>query len=166
MNKKLLQILYEEYSKELYLYIYSFCHNREVADDLMQETFLKAILSLSDTHKNMRAWLYMVARNLYFNYAKKEKQKIYLQNEEYEDYSWILDLEEKVILDEKKKILYQALNRLPDKKKEVLMLQYFGGLSQKQIATILHITLENVRILACRAKRQLKIYMEEMGYDI
>ena len=166
MNKKLLQQLYEKYRKELYLYICSLCHDTVSADDLLQETFLKAILSLPDNHTNMRAWLYMVARNLYFNYAKKENKKVYIENEDELENEVDTDLLERMIFNEKKKVLYQALNHLPEKKREILTLQYFGELSQKEIAAILHITPENVRVLAYRAKRELKIYMEEKGYDI
>ena len=39
----------------------------------MQETFVKAFLSLPDVNKNVRAWLYMVARNLFFNHYRREK---------------------------------------------------------------------------------------------
>lgn len=166
MNKKLLQQLYETYRQELYIYICSLCHNTTLADDLLQETFLKAILSLPDNHTNMRAWLYMVARNLYFNYIKKESKKVYIENENELGNEMDTDLLDRMIFNDKKKILYQALNHLPEKKREILTLQYFGGLSQKEIAVILHITPENVRVLACRAKRELKSYMEEMGYDI
>ena len=66
MEKHLLSQLYQTYGREIYLYLFSLCKNSELAEDLMQETFVKALLSLSDSHKNMRAWLYLVARNSYF----------------------------------------------------------------------------------------------------
>ena len=62
MDRRLLEQLYRAYYRELYLYIFSFCKNPALAEDLLQETFLKAILSLPDSHTNMRAWLY---RTLY-----------------------------------------------------------------------------------------------------
>jgi RNA polymerase sigma-70 factor (ECF subfamily) len=46
-----------------------------------------------------------------------------------------------------------------------LQLQYFGGLSQKEIAGVLGLTPANVRVLALRAKRELKCFLEENGYD-
>ena len=51
----------------------------ELVEDLLQETFLKALLSLPDDHTNMRAWLYLVARNLLFNYYHREKEKVPLE---------------------------------------------------------------------------------------
>lgn len=167
MQSKILQQLYARYQKELYLYLFSLCHSRELAEDLVQETFLKALLSLSDEHRNMRAWLYLVARNLYFNYRNREKKVTYFEDvgdtfiDEQET-----DLLQRLLVDERLQLLYQALQHLDGQKREILTLQYFGGLSQKEIAALLKISPENVRVLAYRSKRELKKYMEENHYDI
>ena len=71
VDNEILLKLYSLYQKELYLYLYSFCGDRHLAEDLLHETFLKALLALPDGHTNMRAWLYMVARNLFYNQQKK-----------------------------------------------------------------------------------------------
>ena len=72
MDNEILLKLYGLYQKELYLYLYSLCGDGHLAEDLLHETFLKALLALPDGHTNMRAWLYMVARNLFYNQQKKE----------------------------------------------------------------------------------------------
>ena len=69
---------------------------------------------------------------------------------------------EKILEEENRRILYQAIRRLEVKKREVIQLQYFGGMSQKEIAAVLHITPENVRVLAYRAKKELKKDLEEL----
>ena len=79
MNRELLQQLYARYSREIYLYLFSLCGSAPPAEDLLQETFLQALLSLSDCHSNARAWLYLVARNLYLNYRKKAARNISLE---------------------------------------------------------------------------------------
>ncbi len=81
MDNEILKRLYEQYGKELYLYILSMCRNRAVAEDIIQETFLKAILALDERHSNMRAWLYMVARNLCINYLKKVGRETSVDND-------------------------------------------------------------------------------------
>ena len=73
VDNELFMKLYGAYQKELYLYLYSLCRNRHQAEDLLHETFLKALLALPDGHTNMRAWLYMVARNLFYNQQKKNE---------------------------------------------------------------------------------------------
>lgn len=154
MDNRLLKQLYQKYQKEIYLYLYSLCKNRDLAEDLTQETFLKAILSLPDSHTNVRAWLYMVARNLYFNHKKKDRKQVSLEefgDEMCDDTS--TQVLEHLLQDERRRLLYQALQHLKEDKREVLMLQYFGGLSQKEIAALLRKTPENIRILAYRGKK-------------
>ena len=162
MEQKLLTLVYEKYHRELYLYIYSLSRNHHIAEDLTQETFLKALLSLPEEHGNIRAWLYMVARNLFFNYRKKASRNVSLE-EEMKRSDEEKDLLANMIENERKLQRYQALKKLDMKKREILLLQYFGDLSQKEIAAVLHITPENVRVLAYRAKKELKKYMEQQG---
>lgn len=71
------------------------------------------------------------------------------------------DLLEKILEEENRRMLYQAIRRLEIKKREIIQMQYFGGMSQKEIAAVLHITPENVRVLAYRAKKELKKYLEK-----
>lgn len=162
MEQKLLTLVYEKYHRELYLYIYSLSRNHHIAEDLTQETSLKALLSLPEEHGNIRAWLYMVARNLFFNYREKASRNVSLE-EEMKRSDEEKDLLANMIENERKLQLYQALKKLDMKKREILLLQYFGDLSQKEIAAVLHITPENVRVLAYRAKKELKKYMEQQG---
>lgn len=167
MDKRILSHLYKAYQKEIFLYLFTLCKNKDMAEDLMQETFMKAILSLPDDHTNMRAWLYRVARNLYFNDRKKDRRNIPLEIVEdklYEDSS--NRMLEHLITDESKRLLFLALQHLSNLKREILTMQYYGDLSQKEIAALLKLTPENVRVLAYRAKRELKIYLEENGYDV
>ncbi len=168
MDNHILKQLYEQYGTELYLYLYSLCHDHSLAEDLRQETFLKALLALPDYHTNMRAWLYLVARNLYFNRRKKDKCLIPLE----EMHNEIMypngtdDILDRLIAKKQIRMLYRALSMLSPQKSEILMMQYFGNITHREIAAILHLTPENVRVLSYRAKKELKIYMEANGYDL
>ena len=73
MDKILLKTIYEKYGREVFLYILYLCGDVATAEDITQETFVKALLSLGDAHTNPKAWLYMVARNLTFNHRRKMK---------------------------------------------------------------------------------------------
>ena len=139
---------YRRYSREIYLYLYSLCKSRETAEDLMQEVFLKALLSLPDQNENLRAWLYKVARNACFNELRNRKREV------------------EMIRNEQKKMLYEAMLKLPDRQREILELFYFSEMSMKQIAEIMKLTPQNVRVLAYRAKKQLREYMEVKEYEL
>ena len=170
MENDVLAAVYRTYSREIYLYLYGLSHNRQLSEDLMQETFAKALITVVTADTGIRAWLYKVARNLYFNTYRKDKRLIIgLENAENKAEIRV-EIEEsllsKLLRTEREKALYKALNKLESKKREVLLLQYFSGLSGKDIAKLLDITTENVRILVFRGKKELKLYLEEAGYEI
>ena len=170
MENDVLAVVYRAYSREIYLYLYGLSHNRQLSEDLMQETFVKALITVGTADMGIRAWLYKVARNLYFNTYRKDKRLI-IGLENAENKAEIREEAEesplsKLLTTEREEVLYKALNKLEGKKREVLLLQYFSGLSGKDIAKLLDITTENARILAFRGKKELKLYLEEAGYEI
>lgn len=48
VEKDILEVLYRKYTRQVYLYLYSICHNHALAEDLMQETFLKAFCTVEN----------------------------------------------------------------------------------------------------------------------
>ncbi len=163
MDSEMLRQFYRRYASEIYLYLYSLCKSRELAEDLMQDVFLKALLSLSNSHTNIRAWLYKVARNTYLNELRKRNRESELDETTAISGDKLL---ESIILNEQKKTLYQAMMKLPDRQREILELFYFSEMNMKEIASVLMLTPENVRVLACRAKKQLRNEMEGDGYEL
>ena len=163
MHQKQLEQLYLQCQKELYLYLYGLCQNQALAEDLVQETFLKALLSLPDHHPNFRAWLYLVARNLFLDTQRKDSRLEPLDREPpgTEDILW-----NRLLADEQKSALYEALGTLEPRKREILLLQYFSRLPQKEIAALLHLRPDHVRVLASRGRQELKTRLEELGYDL
>lgn len=118
----------------------------------------------------MRAWLYMVARNLYYNYYNRQKKQMTIESYDFEHAAMEVhtsgrevliqsDILEEVIHKEEKKQLLEAVSQLKGQKKEVILLQYFGDFSQKEIAAMLKITPGNVKVLSYRAKKELKEYL-------
>ena len=174
MDKDMLRQFYRRYADEIYLYLYSLCKSRETAEDLMQKVFLKALLSLPDQNENLRAWLYKVARNACFNELRNRKRE--LQSEHIEDISASAreslqenssdNLVDELIRSEQRRFLYEAMLKLPDRQREILELFYFSELSIKEIAEIMRLTSQNVRVLAYRAKKKLREYMEVKGYEL
>ncbi|MCI2061713.1 MAG: RNA polymerase sigma factor [Eubacteriaceae bacterium] len=171
MERKLLVELYDAYSRELLLYLAGLCHDFSLAEDLMQETFLKAILSLPKNHTNMRAWLYMTARNLCISHMRKSSRET-LQSDDDDADSVFRAIGgstggplAQLLENERNRALFQALSGIDVRNREVLILQYFGGLGQNEIARILGLTASNVRVLAYRGKQKLRKLLEEAGYN-
>ncbi len=172
MDKEILKELYQKYGREIYLYLFSLCRNDNISEELMQETFYKALLSLNSNHMNIRAWLYRVARNLCLNEMKKEKREILYDEitDTLLEQSQVLnengDFLERYIKKEDAKVLFQCITELDNQKREVLELQYFSGLSLKEIAHLTGKSYENVRVLSSRGRRELRKYMEVAGYEL
>ncbi len=167
----MLEQLYEQYYGELYAYLYSLCGSTALAEDILQETFLKALLSLKDSHTNMRAWLYMVARNLYYDTYRRERRMVSSpepetgggkRTEAERDIAGETgeDVLEEILRGERKRELRQALEQLSPRKREILLLQYFGGFRHREIAAMLHLSPEYVRLLAFRAKKELRVLLD------
>ena len=118
MDNELFMKLYGAYQKELYLYLYSLCRNRHQAEDLLHETFLKALLALPDGHTNMRAWLYMVARNLFYNQQKKKSKEILTVRNKMlcRKIATNGDLLENILAEESRRMLYRATSEAGCKK--------------------------------------------------
>ena len=174
MEKELLEELYHRYGQEIYRYLYAICRNRLMAEDIMQDVFCKALISLPSSHVNARAWLYMVGRNLLLNELKKQRRQIYSEEPETRAEGRMNNSdgisggnpEEQTIKEEESKLLRQALLSLDIRKREILILNYFEHFTLKEAAAIMGISYENARILSMRAKREIRRIMEVNGYEV
>lgn len=159
MNRKLLEYVYKKYGRELYIYLYSLCKEQTLAEELVQETFAKAILSLSDEHTNFRAWLYKVGKNLYQNYRKKWGREE--QYQEMPEIPYEAGVLERYIQNEENQRLYQEILKLQEDQKQVIILFYFSECSIRETAEIMGLKEGHVRMLLTRARRKLKERLEE-----
>ena len=66
--------LFRKYYNEALLYVFSFCHNRALAEDLVQEAYMRAIRSIDEEKDGFKFWLFKVCRNLYFDTLRKNKK--------------------------------------------------------------------------------------------
>lgn len=161
MEKDILEIIYQKYTKSVYLYLYSLCHNQGMAEDLMQETFLRAFCSMEIAGEGIQPWLFTVARNLYLDTWRKQRHQY--ETPDFQEYAnEEMELLEQLIQKERNLRLYQAVGTLTQIEKEVVILYYFSGLSQEEISRILELTYGNTRVLLYRAKRKLRKMLRDM----
>lgn len=160
MEKDVLERLYRRHTKAVYLYLYSLCHNRALSEDLMQETFLRALCSLELAGTELLPWLLTVARNLYLDTWRRERRgRIQDQagsREKETDIDSGKGILEMMIRKEQNQKLYRAVQKLGNTEREAVVLYYFADLSQEEIAKILGLTYGNVRVILYRAKKNLK----------
>ncbi|MDO4485525.1 MAG: RNA polymerase sigma factor [Bacillota bacterium] len=175
MNRELLEKIYSQYAEELRLYLYSLCRDTAVAEDLMQDVFVKALMSLRDDHNNFRAWLYRVAHNICINYMKRNGREqldssgdhiteSIRRNKENDDREYKDDPLQKLLRREKQRNLFRAMDRLPGLQREVLVLMYFTGMRTAEVSEVLAINPQNVRVAAHRGRKELAKILEKEGY--
>ena len=161
MDSDGIEELYNIYSRQVYIYAFSLCKSRHLAEDLMQDAFVKAMLSLECSHGNVQAWLYKVCRNLWIDYVRKSKHlsDIEIENIQIEDSaSGFLD---DIIRTEEALKMYKTIISMSHLFKEVLILYYYLELPQNKIAEVLNMSNGAVRTLLYRARNKLKTMMEE-----
>lgn len=152
--------IYSDYFMDVYKYAFSLCRNDKIAEDITQETFLKALKSIDGFKGNckLQVWLCQIAKNTYFSlYGKGKKDK---KNQESD---WKIEagsFESRLINKESAFEIHKALHKMDEPYKEVFSLRMFGELSFAQIAELFSKTESWARVTFHRAKLKLK---EELG---
>ena len=160
----LFEEIYENYFKDVCRLSFSLTKDELSAEDLAQETFVKALASIDsfDGSKDIRAWLFTIAKNTFYSECRKRK--------------WIADDELpeeipssepdflEVISDKERAVLiHKYLHSMKDPYKEVFHLRVFGELDFEVIGNIFGKSAGWARVTFYRAKNEIKNYMTEIG---
>lgn len=154
-----LETIYNDYFKDVYLFLYSLSKDKYVAEDLTSETFLKAMNSIHQFKGNcdIKVWLFQIAKNSYFSYLRNNKKIVALDSvPEIQD---SMDIERIVHSHEESKKVHKILHKLSEPYKEVFSLRIFGELSFKEIGHLFGKTDNWACVTFHRAKDKIKIEM-------
>ena len=157
MKNSDLEELYNKYFKTVYKYLICLTHNKELAEDLSQETFCNAINKIDKFRGDCKisVWLCEIAKNLWLNELKKNKRIILTDNEQ--DLANIkYNTEDKFFLEQDKIELHKKIYNLDEKVKEIFYLRLFANLSFKEIGEIMGKSEVWVRVNFYRGKEKLK----------
>lgn len=155
------------YQQSLYYVCYRILGNQQEAEDVAQEAFVRAYINLHtfDTKRKFSTWLYRIATNLCIDRIRKKKPDYYLDadvpgTEGLNMYSQIssdepLPEEELEKMELKDRIHYE-INRLPEKYRTVIILQYIEELPLQEISDILGIPLGTVKTRVHRGREALR----------
>ena len=165
--------------RALQTFAYHLTYNQEDADDLVQETYLKAyrFIDKYDEGTNAKAWLFKILKNAYINeYRKRVKQPTKVDYEEIVAYhdtdddriSGYSDLREEIFLHMMGDEVTSAINSLPIDFRTVILLCDIEGFTYEEIASIIDIPIGTVRSRLFRARNLLKekltAYAQKMGF--
>ncbi len=157
--------IYREYFKEVYLFIKSLSHDETIAEELTQEVFFKALKAFDtfDGSKDIRAWLYTIAKNTYFSHYKRKKKTVTLDVNE--EPSTGVHFAKHLMNEEDAFMVHQFLHSMEEPYKEVFSLRAFGELPFEKIGSLFGKSAGWARVTFYRARKQIIAYMEELKYE-
>ncbi len=143
-DKSAIEILINRHKNRVFTYIILIVKNKELAEDIFQDTFIKVIKSLQQgkykDNGKFVSWVIRIAHNLTIDHFRKEKQINTYSNEDYESDIFnskkLADSTIEDILVENQIVIEVRLliEELPEDQKHVILLRHYGGLSFKEIA--------------------------------
>lgn len=153
--------LYQKYFQEIYFYVKSLSKNESIAEEITQETFFKALKNLDsfDGSKDIRAWLFTIAKNTYYSTYKKSKREMSgdFQSEPIVETILVNKL---VNSDDAFKV-HQFIHQMDEPYKEVFTLRIFGELPFEKIGLLFGKSSSWARVTYYRAKKKIAERMEE-----
>ena len=143
-NEDSINVLLNRHRKRILDYIYMMVKNRDVADDIFQETLIKVVRFVDDgrytDNGKFLSWVLRIAHNQVIDYFRQKKQRNnvsegdagydILNNQKFSDHT----VEEKLITNQIETDVRKLIDFLPPEQKEVVLMRYYMGLSFKEIA--------------------------------
>ncbi len=143
-NNSAISQLIDRHSKRVRDYIYAMVKDRDVADDIFQETFIKVVRVIDEgrytDNGKFLSWVLRIAHNQVIDYFRVNKQQ---QNISESDAGYDLlnnrkfaeaTVEDKLVAGQIEADVRRLVEALPDEQREVVKMRYYGGLSFKEIA--------------------------------
>ena len=159
------EVLCAEY-ESVYRYSLSLCRSETEAQDITQETFLKAMKAAESFEGNssLYTWLCAIAKNLWLNQCKKQSREVLPENISNLQADNDPSIEQQVADKETAMHIHKVLHDLNEPYKEVFSLRVFGQLSFAEIAKLFSKTESWARVTYHRARKMISEKMGKDGY--
>ncbi len=142
-NEDALATLIKRHQSKIFGFIYSKIGDKDLADDIFQDTFIKVIRTLKSNSYNEEGkflpWVMRIAHNLIVDHFRRSKKMpFYRETEEFSIFSIMTDdsltVENKMISEQVAKDLHSIVEELPEDQKEVLKMRLYHDMSFKEIS--------------------------------
>lgn len=167
-NKLAFTQIYYRYSKMLYAVALRYLKDEASAKDAVQQVFIKLWERYKDIviTNSLRNYLYTMMRNYVLNEIKNNKVKLIENYQEAQQKSTVENIAETIEKEEVLNAFYNALELLPEAKKEVCILKMEDRMTNEQIAETLKISVSTVKTHYAQAKEILKRHLKKVLYFI
>lgn len=150
--------IYKEFFETVKKYLFCLTHNNDIAEELTQETFYKAVKNIHTFKDDCKisVWLCKIAKNTWLDSIKKNKNIKDMADNELFEIESLETTDETVISNQGKLELYKKIQKLDEKTRDVIYLRITGDLNFKEIGDIFNKTENWARITFYRGKQKLK----------
>ena len=156
-----LERLYSIYVKDIYHYLFSLCRHSETAEDLLQDTFYKAhVTLLAQPIYEIKPWLFKVAYYSYIDHCRKEKRSAPYEHIERVDYT---TPEMIFVQQDSFTKLLNLLDQLNPLEKQAILLCDVQDCTNEQAAQILDLKLNTLKSHLLRGRKKMKSLIEKGG---
>lgn len=157
--------LYQEHLNPIYRYVYSHMRNREAAEDLTSQIFLKAVrsLDLEQSVPSSTAWLFLVARTTMADYWRAHYRRAATHSlEALVEAGWEgpSDADPLLVTSRAAERVEDILHSLPERDREVLTCRFLLKFSVRETALSMGVTEANVKVMQYRALRRAATLVE------
>ena len=153
----MIEKLYKNYHNELLWYCYKLsCNNRALAEDIVQDTFIKGLENAhilnNMTEAQCRAWLYKTAKNIFIDKIRR------ITKEPQPEFEAITE-------DDLSEIMVRQLcAQLPDEERELFWLRFMEGYNSTELGELFSLSPSTVRSRLSSARKKIrKLYLEQKG---
>lgn len=156
--------IYKEHAEMIYRFLLRMCNDEHLAEDLMQDTFLKAIEKIYtfDGRCKLTTWLCQIAKNTYLDYARKKKNQPDMELCEENSHDMEMSPEERLVSLETAGELYRMIHKLEEPYKEVFLLRHYADLPYKEIGNMFEKSEVWGRVTYLRGKEMLVRMLKEV----
>ncbi|KAA0544629.1 sigma-70 family RNA polymerase sigma factor [Bacillus sp. BGMRC 2118] len=150
-----LEDIYKLQMNDLYRYLFSLSKDHYIAEDLVQEAFLRAYMTLEEYEiQNIKAWLFKVAYHAFIDYTRKNKRAI-LTREVKEQATDAINPEKKVLENESLSLLLEDLKLLQENEKQAILLCDLHELTYEEATEVLGLKLNTFKSHLYRGRKKL-----------
>ena len=164
-DQKAFKRLMDKYQKPLYYHVLKMVKNHEQVEDIVQESFMKAFSNLSSYNTNyaFSTWMYRITTNHTIDFLRKKKLQTTSIHEPVKAKDGEMQMQimggaetdRKIIRKERKKIVTEAIQNLPEKYREVIVMRHLEEMSYQEISEELDLPLGTVKAHIFRAREML-----------
>ena len=163
-NEEDFRVLLERHKESLMLFLFSFVHNMEDAEELMLDAYAEAAAGADYSGKSIfKTWLFSIGKKMALMRLRKQRftaGKSFARTEEATD-----PPELNILREERNRQLYEAISQLREEYRQILILLYFEDMSHEEAGRIMKKNRKQVYNLAERGRAALREQLERMGFD-